>query len=112
MFEGDPTGLQSPQINREQAGTGDDRSFSSSSPSHGVGTEDVGKLLKPTPTWIPFFEPPDCFHQQRAHAPITLPINAAQFLSGPGAVFARTTTDVAADLLSIGEAMPIDRFTL
>jgi hypothetical protein len=54
IFEGDPTGLQSPQINGEQASTGHDRSFSRSSTSHSVSTKDVRKLLKAPPGGVPF----------------------------------------------------------
>jgi hypothetical protein len=54
IFEGDPSGLQSPQINGEQASTGHDRSFSSSSTSHSVSTKDVRKLLKAPPGGVPF----------------------------------------------------------
>ena len=110
IFEGDAASLQSPQVDCEQTGASNDSSFASSSPRHRVRTKNVGKLLKSTPTRVPFLQPPDRFDQERAHPPVTLSINAAKLLSGSGAVFARTTTDIAADLFSITEALPINRF--
>jgi len=92
IVERGAAGLQSPQIDGEQAGTSHDGFLSGGSPGGGVDTKDVGKLLKAPPARVPFLETPDRFDQQSAHPPVAQPINTAKLLSAAGAKFAGTTT--------------------
>jgi len=62
IFECGAAGLQSPQINGEQAGASHNGFLSGGSAGGGVDTKDVGKFLKAPPARIPFLETPDRFH--------------------------------------------------
>jgi len=104
--------LQPPQIDRKQPGTSHHGFLSGGSPGGSMETKDVGKFSKATPSGVPCLETPDRFDQERAHAAVAQPIDAAQGLSAAGAKFAWTTTDVAADLLAISEAVPIEGLPL
>jgi hypothetical protein len=55
-----------------------------------------GNFLKPRQVGFHFFQAPDRFHQQGAHAPVAHPINTAQLLIGTGTELTWTTTDVTA----------------
>jgi hypothetical protein len=112
IFERGAPGLQSPQIDREQAGTSNHRFLSGRSAGGSSETKNVWEFLKTPPGGIPFLQAPDGFDQKRAHAPVAYSIDATKLLMGACAEFTRTTTDVAADLFSISESVPIDRFPL
>jgi len=112
IVESGAPGLQSPQINGEQAGTSHNGFLSGGSAGRGLVTKNMWKLPKAPPARVPFLETPDRFHQHSAHAAVAQPIDTAKLLSGAGAEFAGTTANVAADLFAIGEAFLVHRLPL
>jgi hypothetical protein len=56
---------------------------------------------------LPLKEAPDRFDQQATHASVAHAINRADAPFATRAVFARTTTGIAADLFAIVEAVPV-----
>src|SRR5207302_8842523 len=112
ILQSGTAGLEPPQIDGEEPGASHHGFLARSSAGGGVATKNMRKLPKAPPGRVPGLETPDRFHQQCAHAAVAQPIDTAKLLSGAGAEFAGTTTNVTTDLFSIVEALPIHSLPL
>ena len=90
------TGLDSPEIDGEQARAGHNGFLSGSRSGFDSGSQNMMELLKSAPASIPLVKTPDGLHKHAAQALVAHAINGAQSSRVCAGVFARTAADKAA----------------
>ena len=67
-FQCGASGLESPEVDHEQAGAGDDGFLSLPAATLHAGAEHGGEFGESPPAGVPLFEPPDGFHEHPVHS--------------------------------------------
>jgi len=108
----DAAGFDAPEIDGQESGAGDNGFLLGRRPDFGSTSQHMVELLDSSPGTVPETQPPDGFHQHAAHPSIALPVNGSLTPRLAAGFFAGGTADETADLLAIGETIPVQDFGL